>query len=167
MSTVPLPERIGPYRVLRAIARGGMAEVYEVQDTATGEHLALKLLMQDGIALDRFNREYEAMIRINHPNIVRVYHYGVHESRPWFTMELVAGTPVQAYAKHMGRPGSERRNSEVIRLAHDLALALDHSHRRGLVHGCNPHALRRVFYAVPMLPVFPVRPYRQSPVFPF
>ena len=40
------PTRIGPYRVLRPIASGGMAEVFEVADEASGEHLALKLLVQ-------------------------------------------------------------------------------------------------------------------------
>lgn len=129
-----VPETIGPYRVLRPIARGGMAEVFEVEDPITGEHLALKLLMQTGGALPRFNREYEAMIRLNHPNIVRVFNYGFHQKMPWLTMELVDGTPVQAYAKRCGRAGSEGRNREVIRVAHDLALALDHIHRRGLVH---------------------------------
>jgi serine/threonine protein kinase len=54
-----------------------MAEVYEVEDRVSGEHLALKLLVQTGGATARFNREYEAMIRLNHPNIVRVYAYGL------------------------------------------------------------------------------------------
>ncbi len=128
------PSRIGPYRVLRPIASGGMAEVFEVADEASGEHLALKLLVQTGGALPRFNREYEAMIRLNHPNIVRVYHYGLHEGAPWLTMELIQGTQIQAYAKKLGKAGSQKRNDEILRLAHDLALALDHIHTRGLVH---------------------------------
>jgi tetratricopeptide (TPR) repeat protein len=125
---------IGPYRVLRPLARGGMAEVFEVEDPASGEHLALKLLMQSGAALPRFNREYEAMIRLNHPNIVRVYHYGMHGEMPFLTMELLAGTPVQAHAKAAGAPGSATRLREVIRIGHDVARALDHIHRRGLIH---------------------------------
>lgn len=131
---MPIPEEIGPYRVLRPIARGGMAEVYEVEERRSGEHLALKLLIQEGGALPRFNREYEAMIRLNHPNIVRVYNYGFHHKLPWLSMELVEGTAIQAYAKRCGKPGSEERTGEVLRVAHDLALALDHIHGRGLVH---------------------------------
>jgi hypothetical protein len=130
----PVPDEIGPYRVLRPIARGGMAEVYEVEDRTSGEHLALKLLVQTGGALPRFNREYEAMIRLNHPNIVRVYAYGFLGNLPWLSMELVDGTPVQAYAKRWGKPGTLERTQEIVRVAHDLALALDHIHRRGLVH---------------------------------
>ncbi len=132
--TAVLPDTIGPFRVLRPIARGGMAEVYEVEDPASGEHLALKLLLETGGALPRFNREYEAMIRLNHPNIVRVYSYGRHGEMPWLTMELVEGVPIQAYAKSTGKSGTPRRTAEVIRTAHDLALALDHIHHRGLVH---------------------------------
>ena len=130
-----LPETIGPYKVLRAIARGGMAEVYEVEDPFSNEHMAVKLLMQDGPARARFDREFEAMIRLNHPNIVRVYNYGESDdARRWLSMELIDGTPIQAYAKVCGKPGSDERTREVIRVAHDLALALDHIHRRGLVH---------------------------------
>jgi len=134
MMATPLPDEIGPYRVLRPIASGGMAEVYEVEERNSGEHLALKLLVQKGGALPRFNREYEAMIRLNHPNIARVYNYGLHGDLPWMSMELVKGTPIQAYAKRVGKPGSRERTAEVIRLAHDLAMALDHIHYRGLVH---------------------------------
>lgn len=129
-----LPEVIGPYRVLRPIARGGMAEVYEVEEQSSGEHLALKLLVQTGGARARFDREYEALIRLNHPNIVRVYAYGSHGDHPWLSMELVEGTPIQAYAKKIGKPGSPQRLEEVVRIAHDVALALGHIHQRGLVH---------------------------------
>ena len=132
--STPIPDWIGPYRVLRPIARGGMAEVYEVEERQSGEHLALKLLTQTGGALPRFNREYEAMIRLNHPNIVRVYNYGFYNQLPWLSMELVEGTAIQAYAKRCGKPAPEERTREVLRVAHDLALALDHVHGRGLVH---------------------------------
>jgi len=133
MST-PLPSEVGPYKILRPIARGGMAEVYEVEEPSSGEHFALKLLVQTGGAKPRFHREYEAMIRLNHPNIVRVYNYGTWQDHPWLSMELVEGTPIQAYAKRCGRPGTRDRTREVIRVAHDLALALDHVHHRGLIH---------------------------------
>ncbi|MEQ1564445.1 MAG: protein kinase [Myxococcota bacterium] len=138
---IVVPDEVGPYRVLRPLARGGMAEVYEVADQRNGEHLALKVLVQTGGALARFNREYEAMIRLNHPNIVRVYSYGVLTDRtrdgrasPWLSMELIEGTPIQAYAKKWGKPGTAGRLDEVARASHDLALALDHIHHRGLVH---------------------------------
>ena len=128
------PEHIGPYRIIRPIASGGMAEVYEVQDPATGERLALKLLVAVRQALERFDREYEAMTRLNHPGIVRVYHYGLHQGHPWLTMELLRGVAAQSHVKRMGRPGSPRRLREVLRLGYHVSKALHYIHERKLVH---------------------------------
>lgn len=129
-----IPEFIDRYRVLRAIARGGMAEVYEVEEPTTGDHVALKLLLNTDSELERFNREYEMMNQLNHPNVVRVYHYGLVGNLPWITMELIEGTPVQSYAKSLGKAGTRRRTMEVVRVGHDLARALDYIHGRGILH---------------------------------
>ncbi len=131
--TQPIPESIGPYRVLRAVARGGMAEVFEVEDVG-GERFALKLLHQGGSAVPRFAREYEALTRLNHPNVVRVYDYGLHGDAPWMTMELLHGTALQAHLKAVGRPGADERTQEVIRISILVAEALGYIHGRGLVH---------------------------------
>ncbi len=128
------PEHIGPYRIIRPIASGGMAEVYEVQDPASGERLALKLLVAVRQALRRFDREYEAMTRLNHPGIVRVYHYGLHQGHPWLTMELLRGVAAQSHVKRMGRPGAPRRLREVLRLGYHVSKALHYIHERKLVH---------------------------------
>ena len=48
------------------------------------------------------------MTRLNHPNIVRVYHYGLHEGHPWLTMEMLKGTPAQAWAKDARQAGHAR-----------------------------------------------------------
>jgi len=128
------PEHIGPYRVLRPIAAGGMAEVYEVEDPASGERFALKLLVAVKQALPRFDREYEAMTRLNHPGIVRVYHYGLHDGQPWLTMELLRGLPAQSFLKAVGRAGSPKRNAEVLRVGYHVAQALHYIHDRGIVH---------------------------------
>jgi tetratricopeptide (TPR) repeat protein len=133
-SVPPPPDQIGPYRVLRSIARGGMAEVYEVEEKFSGERYALKLLDLAGSALPRFNREYEALARLNHPNIVRVYQYGFFNQQPWITMELLAGVPLQARVKAAGRPGEASRTAEVVRVSGFVADALQYIHRRGLVH---------------------------------
>ncbi|MEQ1501285.1 MAG: protein kinase [Myxococcota bacterium] len=130
----PAPEQIGPYRVLRPIATGGTAEVYEVQDVASGERLALKLLVGVGTSARRFNREYEAMTRLNHPSIVRVYHYGFHQGQPWLTMELLRGQPAQAYVKRAGKVGAEERTAEVLRIGFHVAKALHYIHDRKIVH---------------------------------
>ena len=129
-----IPEYIGPYRVLRSIASGGMAEVYEVQDPASDERLALKLLVAVTAALPRFDREYEAMTRLNHPSIVRVYHYGLHQGHPWLTMELLRGVPAQSHVRRVGQPGTPQRLREVLRMGYHVSKALHYIHGRKLVH---------------------------------
>jgi serine/threonine protein kinase/tetratricopeptide (TPR) repeat protein len=129
-----VPEHIGPYRVLRPIAAGGMAEVYEVEDPASSERFALKLLVAVKQALPRFDLEYEAMTRLNHPGIVRVYHYGLHAGQPWLTMELLRGQPAQSYLKQSGRAGDPQRTAEVLRIAYHVAHALQYIHDRNLIH---------------------------------
>ncbi|MCP4915648.1 MAG: protein kinase [Proteobacteria bacterium] len=132
--SIPIPEMIGPYRVLRPLAQGGMAAVFEVEDPNTREHLALKLLTHRGLAMPRFAREFRALTRLDHPNIVRVYRFGVHESAPYLTMELLDGLPVQAYAKSISRPGKPQRTREVLRIIACVADALEYLHNRGIVH---------------------------------
>mgnify|MGYP003882395495 CR=1 FL=1 len=111
-----------------------MAEVFEVQEPSSGERFALKLLVAVKKALPRFDREYEAMTRLNHPGIVRVYHYGLHQNHPWLTMELLRGQPAQAHAKTFGRGGTPERTAEVLRVGYHVAQALRYIHDRGLVH---------------------------------
>ncbi len=131
---VVVPKQVGPYQVVRPLASGGMADVFEVEDPTSGDHLALKLLVRQGTSERRFRREYEALTRLNHPSIVRVYHLGMHEGSAWLTMELLDGVPLQVWVKRSGRPGAAARNLEVIRIGHRLAEALRYLHDRGLVH---------------------------------
>ena len=74
------------------------------------------------------------MIRLNHPSIVRVYHYGFHQGQPWLTMELLRGQPAQSFVKRTGRPGSEERTAEVLRIGYHVSKALHYIHDRKLVH---------------------------------
>jgi len=131
---VPSPDTIGPYRVLRSIAQGGMAAVFEAQEGHKGRRVAVKLLTHRGLARPRFAREYRALTRLDHPNIVRVYRYGMHEGNPYLSMELLDGDPVQVFAKNIGRPGNKKRTQEVTRVVADLADALQYLHDRAIVH---------------------------------
>ena len=130
----PSPELIGPYRILRSIAQGGMAAVYEAEEPKEGKRVAVKLLIHRGLARPRFAREYRALTRLNHPNIVRVYQFGVHEGNPYLSMELIRGEPIQVFAKAIGRPGNRKRTEEVSRLLAEVATALHYLHQRAIVH---------------------------------
>ena len=123
------PPHIDRYRVLRNIGRGNL-----YQADTNREHLALKWLQVGGHAERRFNREYEAAVRLNHPNIVRVFHYGTFEGSPWFTMELVDGVQAQKHIQQMGPVGVSSRYREVLRVGACVAQALHYLHQRQLVH---------------------------------
>lgn len=129
------PEHIGRWRVVRTLARGGMATVYAVVDPRSGERFAIKLLTQPGASVPRLLQEYRALTRIDHPNIVRVYQLGSTDAGiPFVVMEMLDGVPAQVRVKAIGRPGERVRTAEAVRIARDVALALGHLHARGIVH---------------------------------
>ncbi len=111
-----------------------MAAVFACENPSTREQVAVKLLTHRGLAMPRFAREYRALTRLDHPNIVKVYEFGVHAGSPYLTMELLDGMPVQAYAKSISRPGRARRTREVLRVIALVADALHYLHQRGIVH---------------------------------
>src|SRR5262245_43675013 len=129
----------GRYRVEAEVARGGMGVVYAVRDESTGAMLALKRLsgssagatrrkgvnqQRDAALLLQF--EYAMLARLRHPSIIEVYDYGLDDSGPYYTMELLDGLDLREMA-----PVDFR---EACRLARDVAssLALLHAHR--LIH---------------------------------
>ncbi|MFN7146088.1 MAG: serine/threonine-protein kinase, partial [Myxococcota bacterium] len=129
------PTHVGPFRVVRLLAQGGMSVVYEVADPDTGRPLAAKVLTERGQGVPRFGREYRALTRLDHPNIVRVYRYGMtEEGQPYLVMELLHGVPAQVRVKSVGRPGEPQRSAEAARIALKVAQALEYMHARGIVH---------------------------------
>src|SRR5258706_10162027 len=75
-----LPERLGDYRILREVGRGGMGVVYEAEQMSLGRHVALKVLAAHSILdprhVQRFRREARAAARLHHTNIVPVHGMG-------------------------------------------------------------------------------------------
>lgn len=135
LAELETPRTLGRYRVLRTIARGGMAQVFEVSDPLTRERFALKWLYVDTpLARARFRREYEAMVRLVHPNIARVHERGEHGGLPWMTLEYLDGQPIEEHVEAAGPPGSERRTWLAVSSVLQLARGLEQVHRRGIVH---------------------------------
>jgi tetratricopeptide (TPR) repeat protein len=127
-------ETIGPYRILRRIGRGSTAEVFAVEERGKVDSIALKWAGPDPAHRERFAREVEVMARLNHPSMVRMFDFGEHEGRPWFTMERVIGTPLHKRVRTFGAPGEAARTLEVTRLIGRIASALDYVHSRGVLH---------------------------------
>jgi eukaryotic-like serine/threonine-protein kinase len=88
-------QRLGDYRILREIGRGGMGVVYEAEQESLGRRVALKVL-SSGSLLDpkqvrRFEREAKAAARLHHTNIVPVFGVGHQDGHHYFVMQFIAG----------------------------------------------------------------------------
>ncbi len=92
------PVTIDRYEIVRLLGSGAMGLVYEVFDPKRGEQVALKTLRgQSARALTLFKREFRALSRITHPNLVGLYELGRDEHQFFFTMELVRGVQLLKY----------------------------------------------------------------------
>lgn len=108
--TLTLPvERVieGRYRLERLIGRGGMGAVYEATDARLNRRVAVKILtgsmFGNSEALRRFEREAQASARLNHPNIVIVFDYGVLQTEgAYLVMEILKGETLGAKLKRQG-----------------------------------------------------------------
>ena len=91
----PLPEKVGDYRVIREIGRGGMGVVYEAEHAALGRHVALKVLPRrfsnDQRALSRFRREGQMIAKLHHTNIVPLYEADEDDGVAYLAMQLING----------------------------------------------------------------------------
>ena len=91
----PPLERLGEYRILREIARGGMGVVYEAVQESLGRHVALKVLPFQRLVresqLERFRREARAAARLHHSNIVPVFGVGESDGVHYYAMQFIQG----------------------------------------------------------------------------
>jgi WD40 repeat protein/serine/threonine protein kinase len=94
--TVPAPlQRLGDFRIVREVGRGGMGVVYEAEQVSLGRHVALKVLppqlLLDAKRKCRFEREAKAAARLHHTNIVPVFGVGEHDGLPYYVMQFIHG----------------------------------------------------------------------------
>lgn len=123
----------GRYRLVRLLAEGGMAAVWEGRDEILARPVAVKVphaaLAADPTFRERFRREAVAAARLAHPGIVATYDTGADGSVDFIVMELVPGRTVRDLV------GEGRVSPEVaVPLMAQVAEALDVAHRAGLVH---------------------------------
>ncbi len=90
-----LPDRLGDYRILREVGRGGMGVVYEAEQISLGRHVALKVLPAHGLLnrtfLERFRREAKAAAKLHHTNIVPVFGVGEANGVHFYAMQFIRG----------------------------------------------------------------------------
>jgi serine/threonine-protein kinase len=126
---------IGTYRLVRLIAKGGMGEVYagEREGAPFRQQVAVKVL-RHGLtgpeASLRFRQERQILARLAHPGIVPLLDGGVTaEGRPYLVMQYVDGEPVTTFCEQRGCGIEER-----LRLAREIARAVEYAHRNLVVH---------------------------------
>ena len=124
----------GRYRLTGRLARGGMAEVWEAEDTVLTRRVAVKALLphlaSDDAFLERFRREAVAAARLSHPHIVSIYDTCADEACEAIVMELVRGRTVRDVLD----AGGALPIRQAVDIAIQVADALDHAHANGLVH---------------------------------
>src|SRR6185295_13472278 len=118
MPTLARGERLGPYEILASIGAGGMGEVYKARDTRLNRTVAVKVAAEQ--FSERFEREAHAIAALNHPNICTLHDVGPN----YLVMEYLEGQPLKGPLPL----------DHALRLAIQIADALDAAHRKGIVH---------------------------------
>ncbi len=127
---------VGPYRIVREVARGGMGAVYEATraDGRYARRVAIKMVR--AAALDseqtvaRFHQERQILAALEHPNIATLFDGGVTEDgRPYFVMEFVEGEAITDWCSAQGLDVQAR-----LRLFRDVCAAVQYAHRHLVVH---------------------------------
>ena len=133
IEVIPADMRVGAWKIVRHIGRGGMGVVYEAV-RAEGDftqRVAIKLLRNDSISeLGRFHVERQILARLEHPGIARLYDGGIAaDGRPFMAMELVEGEPITEYCART-HPTLPQR----MRLFTQVCEAVAYAHRNLVVH---------------------------------
>jgi Tol biopolymer transport system component/serine/threonine protein kinase len=132
MRVVEVGDRLGPYRLVEFLGKGGMGQVYAAEDEKLGRLVALKVLPPEAASEERrrrFEREAKAVAALNHPNIVHLYSIEEEEGVFFITMELVTGATLGETIPEGGLP-----LKKFFQIAIPIADALATAHERGVVH---------------------------------
>jgi WD40 repeat protein len=127
------PRPPGGYRLRRLVGRGGMARVYEAEQLQPPRVVAFKVMGPWGLdgqqEWDRAGREMEALGKLSHPNVVRIFDAGQYARRRYFSMEFCAGGSLA------GRLADGPLDPDTAALhVRTLAEAVQAAHRAGVVH---------------------------------
>ena len=121
------------YEILEQIGQGGMGVVFKARQAGLGRLVALKRLHAGGRPkperMSRFRREAEAVARLDHANIVRIYEVGEQDGQPYLALEYVAGGTLKDCLA-----GNPLVPAAAAALVANLAQAIDHAHQHGIIH---------------------------------
>ena len=125
--------RLGPYEIVSPLGAGGMGEVYRARDSRLNRTVAIKVLPTDAAGdadrRERFEREAKAISALDHPNICALYDVGEHDGTYFLVMPCLEG---QTLADRIAK--GTLPVDQAIKIAIEIATALDAAHRHGIVH---------------------------------
>ena len=130
-----LGQQLGDFIVCARVADGAMGRVYEARHPDTKHRVAVKILhpdvAKDGVAVERFKREYETAEELDHPNIVKVLDFGdTPDGSHFMTMEYLEGEELSGLIRRAGPQPPER----TIHVVAQVCAALAHAHSYGVIH---------------------------------
>ncbi len=121
------------YELLGVLGEGAMSVVHRARDRHLGRSVAVKVLRESlfshPLVRDRFTREAQALARLDHPGIVRVFDSGLDGDRAYLVMELVEGEPL---SKRLRPKPADRAG--LVRVLEKVARAVQHAHEKGVIH---------------------------------
>jgi tRNA A-37 threonylcarbamoyl transferase component Bud32 len=126
--TLDIGSRVGPYQITAEIGAGGMGVVYRAHDSRLGRDVAVKISGER--FSERFEREARAVAALNHPNICTLHDVGPN----YLVMELVEGETLADVLAHRPRVSPALPLEETLRIARQIASALDAAHEARIVH---------------------------------
>jgi eukaryotic-like serine/threonine-protein kinase len=134
----PLEDRLaaaltGRYHVERELARGGMATVYLARDLRHDRRVAIKVLQEElaaAVGAERFLEEIRVTASLQHPHILPLFDSGNADGVLWYVMPFVEGETLRSRLAREGRLPVD----VALRLAREMADALEYAHRQGVVH---------------------------------
>jgi formylglycine-generating enzyme required for sulfatase activity/serine/threonine protein kinase len=124
-------DHLGPYELVREVARGGQGVVFEALHTALGTRVALKILLgSNPRAAGRFSQEAQVLARLNHPNLTLVTDMGQLGGLTFLCMEYLEGESLEEHVKRSGLPNAVW----IAETLAPVARALQYCHDHGVVH---------------------------------
>ncbi len=124
---------IGAYTITDEIGKGGMATVYKAHHNKLARDVAIKVMHPaysgEETFLRRFEREAQVVARLEHPHIVPIYDYAVHEGHPYLVMRYIKGETLKDRLNE-----GKLSKHEILRLTNAITNGLDYAHGEGVLH---------------------------------
>lgn len=123
---------VDDYEILSLLGTGGMGYVYEARHRILNKVYALKTIKADRLNETIWRRlqvEAQAIARMNHPNIVGIHNFGMHDGRPFYVMDLLKGNSLAEKLKKGPVPAEE-----AIAIFIEVCCGLNYAHKKGIIH---------------------------------